>query len=59
MIVESKRIPKVNQLKVTKPNHDQGYLKVILNCINFFRDGDTHRIKKNVIVIDYRFGGLK
>ena len=59
-IIKSLLIPKLNHLILTIPNPGQEYLrKLEIELYKFLWGSSTHRIKKNTIVQDYRFGGLK
>ena len=59
-IIKSLLIPKLNHLILTLPNPGEEYLKKIeFEFYKFLWGSNVHKIKKNTIVQDYRFGGLK
>ena len=59
-IIKTLIIPKLNHLILTLPNPKPEYIKMFeTEMYHFLWNSKTHRIKKNTIIQDYRYGGLK
>ena len=59
-VIKTLIIPKMNHLILTLPNPDIDFLKNFETEIyQYLWDGKIHKVKKNIIIQEYRFGGLK
>lgn len=60
MVLKNLIIPKFNNLILTLPNPNNEMLKEIDKELYYFLwGGKVHKIKKNIVIQDYRLGGLK
>lgn len=59
-IIKSLIIPKLNHLILSIPNPDTNLIKKLENDLYHFLWGcNMHKIKKNTVIQDYKYGGLK
>ena len=59
-VIKTLIIPKLNHLILTLPNPKPEFLKMFeTELFLFLWNSKIHKIKKNVIIQDYKYGGLK
>ena len=60
IVIKTLIIPKLNHLILTIPKPSVEYLQQFEKEIYIFLwGGKVHKVKKNIIIQDYRYGGLK